>query len=162
MRRRIGLGALALCGALVAFVLLGGLQTADAHWTGSAAAAATSLQDAPLLSRQQRVRGHISPGETFYVKVDPSARGAMSYALDGVGVFDVDAVDTSGVRTSVVAKSSGQGDPPWTAWLMSRDSWGHGSDVGMIDHFVVKSVPGSSVGGAFQFVLYRGPDGYRP
>lgn len=48
------------------------------------------------------------------------------------------------------------------ALLLARQSWGHGGDLGDIAYFVVRAVPGVNIGGAYQFVLYRGSDGYEP
>ena len=149
---------------LAAFVLVRGLQTADAQWTGNAEPATTALSSAPMLETQLRVRGHVVTGQTLYLKVDPAARGRLDYAIDGVGPFEVDAVLTSGKRVTVVDPAAGVSgaDLAQPDLLLARQSWGHGSDVGDIDYFVVRSVPGERVGGTYQFTLYNGPDGYSP
>ena len=149
---------------LVAWVLFEALQTADAHWTGSAVPASTSLASAPVLEQQLRVRGRIDPGQMLYLKVDPAARDRLDYAIDGVGPFQIDAVSTSGKRVTAVDPRAGVSgaDLKLPGWMLARQSWGHGSSVGDIQYFIVSSLPGVGVGGAYQFTLYNGPDGYRP
>jgi hypothetical protein len=149
---------------VAAFVLVRGLQTADAQWTGSAVPAATSLASAPVLDKQMRVRGHLGPGQTLYLKVDPAARGSLDYAIDAVGPFAVDAVLTNGKRVTVVDPVAGVSGPELSQpdWLLARQSWGHGGDVGDIAVFAIRSVPGKNVGASYQFTLFNGPDGYSP
>jgi hypothetical protein len=149
---------------LAAFVLVRGLQTADAQWTGSAVPATTSLTSAPVLDTQTRVRGHLEPGQTLYLKVDPAARGRLDYAIDAVGPLAVDAVLASGKRVTVVDPAAGVSGPNLSQpdWLLARQSWGHGGDVGDIACFVVRSLSGRRVAASYQFTLFSGPDGYSP
>jgi hypothetical protein len=163
--KRKNLSVVALVAAvLLVWILVHGLQTADAHWTGAGVPAGHSLAGAPVLRQQARVRGRVEPGDTLYLKVDPAARGKLDYAIDGVGPFIVDAVTACGQRVTVVDPRTRESAPDLSQpdWLLARQSWGHGSSVGAIQYFVVKSVPGRRVEAAYEFTLFSGPDGYQP